>query len=273
MVITNCIENIDSNCTHAYIINNIELDSLALSRSGFGGVDSNAEASNGASRKLLAELLLQLTECKQICTGNPNNSDICANNEECLSPQIASRSITSSSISTTTKRIKLQDIRENSLGTHTVSPTNIHKENNSSTSGMVVVIAATNRIQDIDEAILRRFESKIQIQLPNSNERVMLIQKYLGNIPHVLSSEDLDLVSDQTDGWTGSEIENLTREAAMRPVRRAFPLKQVIHNTELSTDGRDPSNKTARQMLQITLAVAKSKPIIIDPIALQDFSK
>ena len=239
-----------------------------MSRNGYGGADSNAEASNGASRKLLAELLLQLTECKQLCISSGVNAVNTNDTADCQSPLQKAR-LNSSSILTCTKRPKIEDSRDATVF-HAVSP--ISTLEAFSGPGMVVVIAATNRIQDIDEAILRRFESKIQIQLPSSAERSQLILRYLRNVQHQLSSEDLQLISDRTDGWTGSEIENLTRAAAMRPVRRAFPLKQSQCNI-IGKDYENQPNILAQQKLQETLAASVSKPITIDSITMQDFSK
>jgi len=70
-----------------------------------------------------------------------------------------------------------------------------------------VVIAATNRIEDIDEAIMRRFESKILIQMLNNEERIELIEKYLGGTSVDMSIGEYAQLGECTEGWTGSEIE------------------------------------------------------------------
>ena len=70
-----------------------------------------------------------------------------------------------------------------------------------------MVIAATNRFEDIDEAVLRRFECKIPVGVPNSNCRKQLVEKYLVGIAYELSEEDLDIISNLTFGWSGSDIE------------------------------------------------------------------
>lgn len=71
----------------------------------------------------------------------------------------------------------------------------------------MVVIAATNRIEDIDEAVIRRFESKVFVGVPNKMGRKRLITKFLRGIHHELSESDLEHIGDITYGWSGSDIE------------------------------------------------------------------
>lgn len=74
-------------------------------------------------------------------------------------------------------------------------------------SHRLVVIAATNRIEDIDEAVIRRFESKVFVGVPNKAGRKKLIIKFLQDIVYDLSDKDLDQIGDITYGWSGSDIE------------------------------------------------------------------
>lgn len=73
----------------------------------------------------------------------------------------------------------------------------------------VVVIAATNRFEDIDEAVLRRFECKVPVGVPSSNSRKQLVAKYLHGIAYELFDEDLEHIANLTFGWSGSDIEVL----------------------------------------------------------------
>lgn len=106
---------------------------------------------------------------------------------------------------------------------------NALKESNSEgrrESGNIVVVAATNRIEDIDEAAIRRFETRVYVGVPEScSERVQLIQGFLrpGNVAHMCTQAELLEVARLTDGWSGSDIECMCRDAAMAPLRRVFP--------------------------------------------------
>jgi AAA+ superfamily predicted ATPase len=91
----------------------------------------------------------------------------------------------------------------------------------------VVVVAATNRIEDIDEAAVRRFDTRVYVGLPETTaERVQLILSFLspGNVLHSCSPDDFLNVARLTEGWSGSDIECMCRDAAMAPLRRMFPL-------------------------------------------------
>jgi len=86
--------------------------------------------------------------------------------------------------------------------------------------GCVVVMAATNRVADLDEAVLRRFESKVLVGLPSAADRRELLTTHLlAGIDAHLSVEDMGAVVDLTDGWNPSEMEVLARDAAMCPLR------------------------------------------------------
>ena len=63
----------------------------------------------------------------------------------------------------------------------------------------VCVIAATNRIVDLDDAILRRFECKLCVDPPNLEERVLLIRKFLNGISLDITSDELDSIATRID--------------------------------------------------------------------------
>ena len=82
-----------------------------------------------------------------------------------------------------------------------------------------MVLAATNRPFDLDEALRRRLEKRIYIPLPNELGRSELFKI---NIRGVTASEDVDwdkLVK-KTKGYSGADIANVCREAAMMPMRK-----------------------------------------------------
>jgi len=92
--------------------------------------------------------------------------------------------------------------------------------------GAVIVLAATNRVCDLDEAVVRRFEARIHVPLPNAPERSELILHFLAGLPHALQSADLDHLSDRSCGWSGSDISSWCRAASMYPLRRFFASRQ-----------------------------------------------
>ncbi|KAK9436776.1 ATPase family AAA domain-containing protein 1 [Metarhizium brunneum] len=89
-------------------------------------------------------------------------------------------------------------------------------------SGMpaqIVVLGATNRIHDIDEAILRRMPKKFPVPLPGLEQRRKILQLILQDTKTDAEHFDLDYVSKITAGMSGSDIKEACRDAAMAPVR------------------------------------------------------
>ncbi|EFZ04011.2 ATPase family AAA domain-containing protein 1 [Metarhizium robertsii ARSEF 23] len=89
-------------------------------------------------------------------------------------------------------------------------------------SGMpaqIVVLGATNRIHDIDEAILRRMPKKFPVPLPGLEQRRKILQLILQYTKTDAEHFDLDYVSKITAGMSGSDIKEACRDAAMAPVR------------------------------------------------------
>lgn len=68
----------------------------------------------------------------------------------------------------------------------------------------VIVIAATNRIADIDPAVLRRFEKTIEVPLPTAEERGQMIVAMLRGVACDMEEDDLGSIAEATEGWSGS---------------------------------------------------------------------
>ena len=84
----------------------------------------------------------------------------------------------------------------------------------------IIILAATNRADILDRALLRagRFDRQIHIELPNQNERREIFQVHVRDLklgPDV----DLDFFARQTPGFSGADIANLCNEAALISAR------------------------------------------------------
>ena len=86
--------------------------------------------------------------------------------------------------------------------------------------GNVKIIAATNRIDIMDQALLRpgRFDRIIEFPLPNLAERKNILQIHTGNM-HLEKAVSLDTLAEETDGFNGAELMALTVEAGMTAIR------------------------------------------------------
>ncbi|KAG8476329.1 hypothetical protein CXB51_033289 [Gossypium anomalum] len=89
----------------------------------------------------------------------------------------------------------------------------------------ILVLAATNRPFDLDEAIIRRFERRIMVGLPSSESREIILRTLLAKE----KVEDLDFkeLATMTEGYSGSDLKNLCITAAYRPVRELIKQERL----------------------------------------------
>ena len=89
------------------------------------------------------------------------------------------------------------------------------------TNSGVIIMAATNRADMLDSALLRagRFDRQIHVDLPDLNERKEIFIVHLKPIK-VDDSVDIDLLARQTPGFSGADIANVCNEAALIAARR-----------------------------------------------------
>ncbi|KAL8210424.1 hypothetical protein R6Q57_004861 [Mikania cordata] len=93
----------------------------------------------------------------------------------------------------------------------------------------VLLIGATNRPQELDEAARRRLTKRLYIPLPSSEARAWIIRNLLVKDGLLqLSTEDIDNICKLTDGYSGSDMKNLVKDASMGPLREA------MRNTEIT---------------------------------------
>lgn len=92
------------------------------------------------------------------------------------------------------------------------------------TRGKVVVIGATNRPNALDPALRRpgRFDREIEIGIPGRKGRLEILQIHTKNMP-LAEDVDLEKLASLTHGYVGADISALTKEAAMRALRRVLP--------------------------------------------------
>ncbi|XP_052836279.1 katanin p60 ATPase-containing subunit A1 isoform X3 [Drosophila gunungcola] len=111
---------------------------------------------------------------------------------------------------------------------------------------VIMVLAATNHPWDIDEAFRRRFEKRIYIPLPNEDTRSALLNLCLKDVC-LSPSLNTGMIGDELQGYSGSDISNVCRDASMMAMRRLI------------------SGRTPDQIKQIR------REEVDQPITLQDF--
>lgn len=86
-------------------------------------------------------------------------------------------------------------------------------------SSGVIVVAATNKIEVLDSALLRagRFDRRVFVERPTKRERESILLKYLDKVPHQL---DVKTVANMTVGFNGASLATLVNEAALLSLRQ-----------------------------------------------------
>ncbi|KAF9892221.1 hypothetical protein FE257_001997 [Aspergillus nanangensis] len=103
----------------------------------------------------------------------------------------------------------------------------------------VVVLGATNRIQDIDEAILRRMPKKFPVVLPPAAQRLRILGLILKDTKVDRENFDLHYLVKAMAGMSGSDIKEACRDAAMVPVRELIRQKKSDGSLMTSVDPKE----------------------------------
>ena len=90
--------------------------------------------------------------------------------------------------------------------------------------GEIIVIGATNRVNDIDPALRRpgRFDREIEIGVPDTDGRYDILLIHTRGMP-LYDDVNLRLLAEKTHGFVGADVEALTKEAAMLAIRELIP--------------------------------------------------
>lgn len=114
----------------------------------------------------------------------------------------------------------------------------------------VVILAATNRPESLDKALLRpgRFDRRIQMELPDLEGRKAILGVHLNKIRH--ENVNIDLVARATSGSSGAEIANIVNEAALRAVRlgrKSVTTEDLEESVETIMAGAQKSGKVVSE--------------------------
>jgi len=140
----------------------------------------------------------------------------------------------------------------------------------------VLVLAATNRPFDLDEAVVRRLPRRLMVDLPDAVNRQKILQVILGK-EELKEAFDFEELAKETEGYSGSDLKNLCVAAAYRPIRE-------IIEREKEEALREKKAKTAKAgVAEVAksglLSIRKKAKVVprevphIRPIIMEDFIK
>ncbi|KAK9945570.1 hypothetical protein M0R45_011078 [Rubus argutus] len=104
----------------------------------------------------------------------------------------------------------------------------------------VLVLAATNRPFDLDEAVIRRLPRRLMVNLPDAPNREKILRVILGK-EDLEPDVDLEGVANMTDGYSGSDLKNLCVTAAHRPIREILEKEKKEKSLALEENRPLPS--------------------------------
>jgi vacuolar protein-sorting-associated protein 4 len=142
----------------------------------------------------------------------------------------------------------------------------------------VLVLGATNIPWQLDNAIKRRFEKRIYIPLPGTEARRRMFEIHVGNTPCQLTPKDYRTLADRTDGFSGSDISTIVRDALMQPIRKvisATHFKQVANpDTENGLPKKwTPCSPGDPQAVEKAWSQIGSDELLEPPLRIADFLK
>jgi transitional endoplasmic reticulum ATPase len=102
--------------------------------------------------------------------------------------------------------------------------------------GNVIIIGATNRIDDVDLALRRpgRFDREVEVGVPNTQGRLEILQIHTRGMP-LDSDVDPKRLAEITHGYTGADLKALCREAALNALRRVVPQAETFSKVPAAT--------------------------------------
>ncbi|GJE92040.1 AAA-domain-containing protein [Phanerochaete sordida] len=137
----------------------------------------------------------------------------------------------------------------------------------------VLVLGATNIPWQLDNAIKRRFEKRIYIPLPGLEARKQMFILHIGETPNELTQKDFRLLAEKTEGYSGSDIAVVVRDALMQPIRKVM---SATHFKRIDDDGKrkytpcSPGDPAAEEM---SWSAIESDELKEPPLRIADFLK
>jgi SpoVK/Ycf46/Vps4 family AAA+-type ATPase len=145
-------------------------------------------------------------------------------------------------------------------------------------SARVMVIAATNRLADCDPALIRRFAIQVYVGVPVTRDRRKILRKFLSDFQHSLTKAEIQELSEATDGWSGSDLESLAREASMAPIRECLKVAAGVRRKAREMEqhgGVESAQETckARDAFQVAKDVLMKEFQTLRPVTSLDFEE
>ncbi|CAM0874130.1 unnamed protein product [Alopecurus aequalis] len=121
----------------------------------------------------------------------------------------------------------------------------------------VLVLGATNRPFDLDEAVIRRFPRRLMVNLPDTSNREKILKVILAK-EELGQDTDLESLASMTDGYSGSDLKNLCVTAAHFPIREILEKEKKEKNVAQAEGRPEPALHGSEDVRPLSLDDFKS---------------
>jgi SpoVK/Ycf46/Vps4 family AAA+-type ATPase len=293
-----------------------EIDALGMSRGGSGGGQGGSEgakdgggSSENSSRRILAELLIQLTSLAEDMDLSDDATDLhtgtdirqcdvhSEHDKNCHDEETkginngkyegkddnSPRPISPASEESNNDYHSSDKATQLSIANADANPNSPQSNTNANVKPRIIVIAATNRPEDCDPALLRRFAIRVLVGLPSQRDRKKILSRLLEGIDNAISVEQLKELSCEMEGWSGSDLESVTREAVMAPIRECLrsaaimKMKMKKKAEQSAVRSKNDFNRNKAISLEITNEMARDELLNkfqkLRPVTVEDFQE
>lgn len=213
-----------------------EIDCLGGARAGMGGgrlgIGGDGGGANGggggdgSSRRILAELLIQLSrnfngDDMEVDNGDGDEEEKDGDQDDHDAKVSELHELDREQVSEPRHISPASNAYSCSTGA-TAAPSLGRGIRAKRKKSRIIVLAATNRPEDCDPALLRRFAVRVHVAPPSALDRRKMLCRFLAKVEHSLNRSEIVAVARSTEGWSGSDLESLSREAVMAPVRECL---------------------------------------------------
>lgn len=134
----------------------------------------------------------------------------------------------------------------------------------------VLVLGATNLPWAIDSAMRRRFDKRVYIPLPATRARQRMFEIHLGDTPHTLSESDFAELGTLTEGYSGSDISVVVKDALFQPVTLAQSSRYFVLRPDGLYEPREAPSAETREMSIMDVPDGK---LFVRKVSMADFRR
>jgi SpoVK/Ycf46/Vps4 family AAA+-type ATPase len=192
-------KKMESKCTVVFFD---EIDALGRSRVDEGSGGESQTSGDHSSRRVLAELLIQMTNLSNNTHGEEEDESEDEDCDDCDDNSFACQS----TLSTAGSGSEGYSRHNGDLNERAKPRSSGDDGNKDRTQPRVIVVAATNRPEDCDPALLRRFAVRVLVGLPTRKDRKKIIKRLLNDVDHTITAAQLEELAVATEGWSGSDL-------------------------------------------------------------------